>query len=110
MNELQVKMAQLHREIVDNNLLPFERLCVMDIDELNSYTEVTAYIVGQLGSENASLFAAQYLLGSGAKPSKVIEAVVVGNKLSEVTLTDSQFDEVEDNVRVVGVAGDGKLV
>ncbi len=106
MNELQVKMARLHNEILDGNMLPDK----VTVDELNTtYKEVTMMIVKRLGGRDANFFATQYLIGDkpALKP-KVIEAEVIPP--TEVTLTDDMFDAVEDSVRVVGVNKSGELL
>ncbi len=106
MNELQVKMARLHNEILDGNMLPDK----VTVDELNTtYKEVTMMIVKRLGGKDANFFATQYLVGD--KPAtrvKVIDAEIIPP--TEVMLTDEQFDAVEGNVRVVGVKRDGELL
>ncbi len=106
MNELQVKMARLHNEILDGDMLPDK----VTVDELNTtYKEVTMMIVKRLGGKDANFFATQYLIGDkpALKP-KVIEAEVIPP--TEVTLTDDMFDAVEDSVRVVGVNKSGELL
>ncbi len=106
MNELQVRMARLYKEILDGKLLPDK----VTVEELNTtYKEVTMMIVKRLGGKEANLFATQYLIGDkpATKP-KVIEAEIVPP--TPVTLTDDMFDAVEDNVRVVGVKRSGELL
>ena len=105
---LKLEMVKLHREIVKYKTLPLDRLCRMSIEELNSHTEVCEDIVARLGQEGANKFAAQYLLllpdSVEEIPLEVVIEPKVNDTLTDVVLTDEQFDLVEDAVTVVGVA------
>jgi len=106
--EERALMIEVHTEILTMGVIPSDRYCRMSLSELNEYTEFTQYLVDKLGQWLADMFAAQYLLlqGNAASASFHLNKpeVIASNELTEVALSDADFDKVENGVKPLGVS------